>query len=404
MLDALALKANVTAGTYDQLLNSDVSVGAVLDAAAQVLAEHGQVAGAAAAIQGLQVIKSQIPGDPTIKLGKLIDLGMWNTLKVSHGDDSPSALRAGLNVYQLVTFALQLANGAHAVTLQGTTLGINGLASLTIQGMAIEPPQKAYFAFGPTGLSVHSAAVRLKLALSVLQLNLLGLIGTGVQVPLYVEVAGGDAAITGISCQGAPLTDTKVTVAARGGLTDIWLGAPSDSLMTNFSHPITEADVQALPILKVGAIVLSVSTSAKAHIQIGSGATQTQLTFVQPAYGFTPSATPGLTGLIGRSAADERGAYAPVAARAISQNMGGALLDGLAESMQANVQTCVILLGCSTEVKLGPALDQLFTILDPVLTALDAPLDALLKGLGVQVGYIDVFVTGVRCGVPVLVE
>jgi uncharacterized membrane protein len=405
MLDALALKANVTSGTYDQLLNSDVSAGAVLDAAAQVLAEHGQVAGAAAAIQGLQVIKSQIPGDPTIKLGKLIDLGIWDTLKVGRGDDSPSALHAGLNVYQLATFALQLANGAHAVAIPSSTVGVTGLATLNIQATAIEPPQKAYFAFGPAGLSVHSAAVRLKLGLSVLQLNVLGLLATGVQVPLYVEIAGGDATVTGISCSGSPSVDTTVNVAARGGLVDVWVGQPSNTVMNNFSAPVTSGDIQLAPIANIGVAGLSlVDLGMKAHVQAGSSsASLTQLTFTQPTGSSPGSGTPTTTGVIGRSASDTRGAYAPVAARAYSQNIGSGLMDGLAEDLTVNLKICILV--CVTvPTKLAALSSPIYTILDPILSAVDTPIDALLKALGVNVGYIDVFVTGVRCGVPVLVE
>jgi uncharacterized membrane protein len=406
MLDALALKANVTSGTYDQLLNSDVSVGAVLDAAAQVLAEHGQVAGAAAAIQGLQMIKSQIPGDPTIKLGKLIDLGIWDTLKVGRGDDSPSALHAGLNVYQLATFALQLANGAHAVAIPSSTVGVTGLATLNIQATAIEPPQKAYFAFGPAGLSVHSAAVRLKLGLSVLNLNVLGILSSGVQIPLYIEVGGGDAMIASISCSGDPATDTVVNVSARGGATDIWIGQPSTSVMTNFTTPITAADIQPLPILDLGLLgILSTNVTAKAHINVGPpNSAWTNLTFVQPG-GAAASGTLTTTGVIGRSPTDARGASTSVAARAVSQNIGSGLMDGLAETLVVNTCTINLFNICLIPKTLtGAQLGQLFTILDPILSAVDTPIDALLKALGVNVGYIDVFVTGVRCGVPVLVE
>jgi uncharacterized membrane protein len=410
MLDALALKANVTAGTYDQLLNSNVSVGAVLDAAAQVLAEHGQVAGAAAAIQGVQVIKSQLVGAPTIKLGKLIDLGIWDTLKVGQGDDSPSALRAGLNVYQLATFALQLANGAHAVAIPNSTVGVSGLVTLNVQATVIEPPQKAYFAYGPEGLSVHSASVRLKLSLALLNSQLTRILGVGVQVPLYVEVAGGDATMSQICPRNTTtgLLDQIVKVSARGSVADVWIGQPSDALMKNFSAPVTAADVQPLSVVSLDVLRLGILTSnvtARGHVRVGSPtATATQLTFQAPGT-VTAGATPTTTGAIGRSPADPRGAIAPVAARATSQAMLTGLTSGLVNDLTIDTCTIGILSICLLPTTLtGTNIGPLFTILSPVLTALDAPLDALLKGLGVNIGYIDVFVTGVRCGVPVLVE
>jgi uncharacterized membrane protein len=396
MLDALALKANVTAGTYDQLLNSDVSVGAVLDAAAQVLAEHGQVAGAAAAIQGLQVIKSQIPGDPTIKLGKLIDLGIWDTLKVGRGDDSPSALRAGLNVYQLATFALQLANGAHAVAIPSSTLGVPGLVSLGLQAMAIEPPQEAYFAYGPAGVSVHSAAVRVKLGLSLLNTTYLG---SGVQLPLYLEIAGGDASLTGISCSGDQST-TRVTVSARPGIADLWIGQPTDAVMRNFASPVSSASIQPANLIGISILgIVATNVQAKAHVSAASASSVSKVFCAQGASGSE------CAGAIGRSAADSRGYLAPLPVTVGSQNVLPGLLAGLADSLTATANLCTVLTGCviSLPVPAGSLVGAL-GVFDPILTALNGPIDALLKALGVNVGYIDVFVTGVRCGVPVLVE
>lgn len=406
ILDALALKTNVGAGTYDQVLASNVGVGDLLDAAIQVLGKHPEVAGAGVAISGLQVIRSQVVGSPQIALGKLIDLGVWDKLKVGHAAESETALRAGLNVYQLATFGLQLANQHRAASVKGTDIGVPGLANLSIEATAVEPPQRAYFAYGPQGLSVHSAAVRVKLALDIV--GLAKYLGVGVKLPLYVEVAGGDAQLTAISCSGAPATDTRVTVSARGGVADAYIGTLPNNLMTNFSRPVTEADIASVNVVSLNLLRLDILTSdvaMKSHVRVGSPTSSwTTLTFVQPP-GPAQTGMPGTTGVIGRSAADKRGALAPIPARAISQNMGTALVGGLVQGLE--VESCTLgLFGlCIMRLPLsGSAIGPLFTLLSPILTALEAPVDALLKALGINVGYIDVFVTGVRCGAPVLVD
>ena len=46
----------------------------------------------------------------------------------------------------------------------------------------------------------------------------------------------------------------------------------------------------------------------------------------------------------------------------------------------------------------------LYITLDPILTALDGVLNGMLRALGIQLGYVDIPVTGVRCGLPVLVS
>jgi uncharacterized membrane protein len=54
---------------------------------------------------------------------------------------------------------------------------------------------------------------------------------------------------------------------------------------------------------------------------------------------------------------------------------------------------------------IGKIIANLRQILNPVINGLLDPLvDGLLAALGIKLGYMDVTVTGVRCGVPVLVQ
>src|SRR5690606_8445891 len=117
---------------------------------------------------------------------------------------------------QLTSFSLQLADRNHAVTVPASSLGIPNLASVRVAATVIEPPVRPYFAFGPEGARVHSAQVRVKLELEVL--NLVPQLGVGVRVPLYIEAASGDARIDRIGCSGNPASDAVVTVSANGGI------------------------------------------------------------------------------------------------------------------------------------------------------------------------------------------
>src|SRR5690606_23558953 len=110
-------------------------------------------------------------------------------------------------------------------------------------------------------------------------------------------------------------------------------------------------------------------------------------------------------GVIGRPATDTQVASPAVWARATSTQLTSNLLGGLAETLSLRACTLSLLGGCLLPVTLtGRDVGALYTILDPVLTSLDAPIDTLLRTLGVQLGYVDVAVTGVRCGHPVLVS
>jgi uncharacterized membrane protein len=403
--DALATRVGVTGGTYGQLLQSNVSVRDVVAAQIAALASQNQVAEAAAAIAGLQLLQGQIAGNPTIALGNLFDVGLWANRQVGDAA-STSALHAGINLMQLTSFSLQLADGNHLATVPASAIGIPGLASIRVAATAIEPPVRPYFAFGPEGTQVHSAQVRLKLELEVL--NLAPQLGVGVRVPLYVEAASGEAQIDEIECSGNPGSDTTVAVTANGGVANLYLGTVSNDVMNNFSAPVTQSQVQPMNILNVGILGLSVvDATAKAHVALGStAAASSALTFVQPSGTVTQSVPPTSQGVIGRPAFGTTLASLATRARATSTQLTGNLVGGLADSLVLNA--CLIKIGSNCTVPLaartGSAVGPLYTVLRPVLSSLDGTIDGLLRTLGVQLGYVDVAVTGVRCGHPVLVS
>jgi uncharacterized membrane protein len=404
-LDALAARAGVVAGTYGALLDSDVGVGDIIDAQIAALSQQNLVASTAAAIAGLQALRGQIAGNPRIALGRLFDLGLWRDQQVGEGA-SPSALHAGLNLMQLTSFSLQLADRNHAATVPSSSIGIPGLASVRVTATAIEPPVRPYFAFGPEGTRVHSAQVRLKLDLNVL--NLVPQLGVGVTVPLYIEAASGDAAIDEISCNGNPDTDALVKVAARGGIANVYIGAPSDDAMNNFSAPVAESAITPVRVLNLGipGILTLADTAARAHVSIGSttGAATT-LTFVQPNGPVTQPVPPTRQGVIGWPAVDGQPASPPVVARATSGSLPTNLVGGLVDTLSVRACTLMVLRVCVAPVQLvGPQVGVLYDVLKPVLASLDGVVDGLLRTLGVQLGYVDVAVTGVRCGHPALVS
>ena len=405
-LDALATRLNIRSGTYSQILQSNVGVGDILAAEISALSAQSSVAGVSAAIAGLQAIQGQVAGNPGIAIGNLFNLGLWSSREIGTGAAATSALHAGINLMQLTSFSLQLANKNHFATVPSASIGIPNLASIQVAATAIEPPVRAFFAFGPEGTQVHTAQVRVKLNLQVL--NLVPQLGVGVNVPLYIEAASGDAQIDRINCSGNPAQDAQVSVGARSGVANVYIGAPSNDAMNNFSAPVAASAVTPVRILNLGVpgILTLADTSASAHVSIGStSATNTALTFVQPSGTVVQPVPPTTRGVIGRPAVGSQPASPPVLARATSTSLGTNLLGGLAETLSARACTASVLGACLLPVTLtGAAIGPLYTVLDPVLTSLDGVLDGLLRSLGVQLGYVDVAVTGVRCGVPVLVS
>src|SRR5690606_11319585 len=100
---------------------------------------------------------------------------------------------------------------------------------ITIQAQVIEPP---VIKCGPTGTTFHSAGVRVKLGLQILDLALqgspldLGQVGVALQLSeldVYLDVAPGSGVLQGINA----LT-RAVTVQATPGVTDIYVGTLTD--------------------------------------------------------------------------------------------------------------------------------------------------------------------------------
>lgn len=312
-LDGLATQVGVTAGTYNSLLNTNATVDDLLSAAISALGKHPEIVDYSATISGLRALKGTIAGSRSIALGSLFDLGIWKTLPVNHSGSSDAALSAGLNLYQLVTASLQIANGSNALALS-KTLDLGVIAKATLGTTVIEPPVQPVFGFGPVGTTVHTAQVR-----SLLQLSLLPIGGYSLSsLDLYLEAASGDAKISAITCPDAPSTqgdlDTKVKIDGRSGVADVYLGkyssAPNSGTLANFSSPITPP-----PPANLVDLGLLGRVSVGAHTSLAEGIAP-GIPFVQSASPPDLSVRPDLTtGVIGRPASDLTTASPPPAQR-----------------------------------------------------------------------------------------
>jgi len=387
-LDALAVNVNVSAGTYDGLLDAKVGVGSLLQAAINALKKAGTVTDVT--IGSLVSLQGQIVGNPELTVGDLVDLGVWKNLPIGEST-APTALAADLNVFQLVTMAIQVANKNNAIYIPALNVGLPGIASLQVAATVIEPPKSPPFAFGPEGMTVHTAQVRLQLKLQLL--DLFGLLGQGIQLPLYVEAGYGDATLKDISCGLEPAKDATVTVKARSGVAKAFIGVLPPNLLTNFSHRLTVEDFQPAALVDVSLLGLIgiVRVSGRAGVDVGSGSYQ-DLVFDRGDIDNHVAQSVASAGMIDNLLAE----------------LGGT--DPVTKEPRLKLSACVISLGglCLIPVKLdavGKTVGALNQLLDPVIKGvLDPLVDTLLAALGIRLGVMDVVVTGVRCGVPVLIR
>lgn len=353
--DSLATRLSLTGVTYGDVLASKVSLGTVLNAMADIPGTDP------AARLALRALASRAATSLKVPLGSLIDLGRVANLAVG---SRPSGITAVAGVMDLVTTGAALANGEHQVRVDlGLTLP--GLAGVTLDLAIGEPPQgSAVYRLGETGDMVRTAQLRLLLNTRVTGPG--GLLGTLIQVPIYVEVAHAEARLAAISCPSAS-AGLQATVAARPGVATLRIADVGPANLADFkrSPPTTPARLVNAALVEIrGGAVASISNQVPKTVAF--------------------------------SAADIASrAVKTVATRDLSQS----LVKSLLESLTLDVRVIGIDLGIS-----GLARTTLLATLSGVTPALDQVLNTVLDTLGVRVGEVDVRMHGAACGRAVLVQ
>lgn len=158
-LDALAVRLNVGAGRYDELLNTETSVGILLQAAIDAMTRGGNaVDGAINVLEGLINISPTI-SQVAVKLGDLLGI---------QSGTPASGLNLDLGALTLTQGIVQLANKNNAAAAD-IPLDVLGLATVTIKLKVIEPPQISAVGdpelakadpTGPNQIYVRTAQVR----------------------------------------------------------------------------------------------------------------------------------------------------------------------------------------------------------------------------------------------------
>lgn len=359
--NVLATKAGGTIGTYQELATANVSAANVLDA----LTTIAQAApGGAAAQFSLNALKAQSDAkNVSIPAGRLIDFGPSGYLGIGQGGSAFAAKASALSIINAVA---GVANGKHQIEATAN-LAIPGLAALELGVTVGERPQASpWVALGDEGATVYTAQTRLRLTATIGGGGLL--LGSTIRLPIYLDVAGGRATLSSVSCGTNPMTDTRVTLAVTPSVIDAWIGQPS-SEWTALTLPPTmqPATLVAIPLL-------GVSANGQAEVQISNtGATDVS-------FGWNDIAN--LTAKTVRTTD-------------FTTSLVSGLVDKLALSAKAGP------LSLTTPALVTAAVK---TALAPVTPALDTVLSSVLTSLGIGLGEADVWVNGVRCDGAALVN
>ncbi len=365
-LDALAIEIGLTAGTYDDVLDAEVTLGQI----AKALSRTEGLSNAARSTTGTLAYQAGSGQAPKLRLSQLIDLG----------DTGGQVLQAGIDQIGLDIGVLDLITASAIAAGKGKQVALDlggevpGLLKTKVSLAIGEPPQHApWYRIGSAGEVVRTAQTRLSVILEIgMPGGLVSLLGARIRIPLYLEVAFAEARLRSISCASGPDT-VRVEVDARPGVADLYLGEVDTSKLGGFANPLVvqRADLVSVPLVTI---------SGMAHAEIAETHYQ-RLVF---------------------SASDiAAGRIKQASTTAITRSLVTSLFQGL--ELHSRIQVGGILNLPLLTLPAG-TLNVLGNTLGAATPAIDELLGKLLSTLGLALGQADVRVYGATCGRAVLVQ
>lgn len=356
VINALATRMQVTAGTYDKVLNANVKtsdvLGAMVDDARQ---QYGALDRGTLALAAIW--QRTLGGSSKIKVMSMIDLGPYATMSVGQ----KPKVSASLAALDMVSAVAGLATGDNQAAF-AINAGVPGIASASLKVAIGERPQgTSWVTFGNAGATVHTAQTRI-----LLNVQLVGVAPYAVvNVPIYIEIASGTATLSQLSCGFPDIATSRVTLDVTPGVIDAWIGNVSASQFSNFSSapnpgPAALVDVAGLKV------------TGKAHVSV-SNMSPTSVTFTYSDIVAYRKQTVGTT------------------------SFSGSLLASLLGNTQLGVS--VLGLGLGVPVVTAGVSGLLVNAAGPI----DQLLSSVLQSLGIGLGQADVWVSNLRCDGAVLV-
>jgi len=407
-LNALLTQLNGGATVSDpsQVLNTNISLGQLRAAMVQVLQADGQTA-AANVLNALPLGVAGTSG--SIRLADILQVAL----------PTGSLATVRLNVLDLLTGGVQLYNFRNVlttptpITVNTAALGLNGVANVRLWAQVVEPPS---YNCGTVGAAFHSAAIRIKLDLDLVQglntgtltaalngLNLLGvsLSNTSVSadvlhLQVYADVARAEGSISAVNLVG-----NAVTLQARPGLVNLYVGQISDATFFNRSTVLTDTALTAATLTNLSVKVRVSATVLGALVPVAD----ITIPIAVSIRGYA-TATPGL------QSASFTGPYPQTRTLTAGTVSAATLVSTLVNSLNIQLTSGnpqVTLLGSLplplpvadlvngiVNALLTPVRTQVNAVVTPVLTAvLGGVVDNILGLLGIRIGQAVFTVEGV---------
>ena len=382
----LDLATALGVSSMTDLLKAQVTVAQLANAMATVLSQGNVVS--ASVTNALSTIASASTSSTTINLG---NTSTQNGLLAIGLGDPQAAATATVNALDVLMVAAEIAHGSSAIDL-GAALNLSPIASVTAQAQLIQPPVIAVGEAGtyPDGsyrTSAHSAQVRLYLNVQLVNLSIpLVASITALNLPIYIEVAPGDAYLQTTQCS-TQRASSYSWISTTPGVANLCIGGDAASNMTNTTVPTgcnQPAQITSVSLLGLGLVNVSVESLSGGGVNLRVQGPTTVFKF---------------NGVQGDG--DD---YQTTNTNGVGSAVGG-LLTQLASGFSGTPGTIhVRLLGADVSGAAGLLISGLVTLLTPVLQSLDALLVPLLQLLGVQIGVATVHDLGLACGQAQLVN
>jgi uncharacterized membrane protein len=356
-VQALHTQAGLTAGSFDQTLNSEITVGQALD----VLIGQSSTSVKAP----LTLIADSAVRTTKIRLGDLIDAGVYGDQDhIVGGVDSAIQV----SDMAMLNALLQLANQDRQVSLD-LGASVPGLAGLKVLlAIGERPNHSPWLTVTRSGEPIiRTAQARLYIEASVASNNaLLKPLGvTGLRLPVYVELASAEAKLSAIGCDRTSPANDYVGLLVKPSLGQVAIADINVNALGDFktAETLSPAKLIGLPLI---------AATAQAQVSLG-----------------------------GESWQSVRFSAADISAQTVKTVKTNDLVQGVVASLVSQTQIKVSVAGLG--LNLGGLTSAVGSLLSPVAPALDAVLDNLLDVLGLGLGEADAQVNGLRCQGAVLV-
>lgn len=425
----LAKALGLAVGTYDELTAADIDIGELLSGTVGVLPRDSVDPAVGVALNALNLLLDLGVPLEQLSLAVLKTASQNGLLSLDLDTQDPTtALDTDVSVLNLLLVGLQVANASDddpSFVSGAINVPLPPLANVGVRAKVIEPPSigvgpPGYTSTGRARTAAHTAVVRVNLntqiltpaaGSSLLDVNLLvarvklsAPAGQVVNLPIYAEVAPGEAVLESVLCHASE-DGHRVTLGVTPGLAHVYLGQIPGAFENRSTRWVDlakdrfkllslnlDASLLGLPLLNV-----PVSLAAKLDLSVPRNGvvTRKEVTFDYDPE--EPRSTQNLTASVGSQ-----------------RHLGASIADALAEGLlDVELDTSGLALGGQELTLLSSIIDGLVNslgallngvlallnpILTPVLTLLDdVVLGPLLAALGLQLGYADVQLMSASC-------